>query len=253
MLPRLDIVVPVFNERRALPRTIPVLARFARRHLDTVRWRIVIVDNGSTDGSSAVAERLAESDSKVSLLSLPQAGRGGALRAAWMSSDAAILSYMDVDLSADLDALPRLVDLVLSGWDLAVGSRHLETSQVRRSLHRSFLSHSYNLCARQVLGTKFSDAQCGLKVITARAARDVLPQVRNERWFFDTELLAVAEVLGYRIAEVAVRWTEDRDSRVRLLPTVFEDLCGLGRMRLRDLPALREQPPRPVALTGNAG
>jgi glycosyltransferase involved in cell wall biosynthesis len=253
MLPRLDIVIPVFNERHALPHSIPVLTSFAKSHLDTVRWRIVIVDNGSTDGSSEVAERLVQQHAEVQLLSLPRAGRGGALRAAWESSDAAILSYMDVDLSADLDALPRLVQLVLSGWDLAVGSRHLETSQVRRSLHRTILSHGYNLCARQVLGTRFSDAQCGLKVISATAARAVLPQVRNEHWFFDTELLAIAQVLGFSITEVPVSWTEDPDSRVRLLPTVLEDLCGLGRMRLRDLPALRQQRPRPVALAGNAG
>jgi len=249
---RLDIVLPVFNEAQSLPRSIPTLVSFARRHLSRMSWRIVVIDNGSTDTSTAVALALAEEYSEITVHSLARAGRGGALRTAWLGSDADILSYMDVDLSADLEALPRLVQLVSEGWDLAVGSRHLDTSKVQRSLHRSFISQSYNLCVRRVLGTRFSDAQCGLKVLSAAAAQELLPLVRNDHWFFDTELLAVADALGYRIAEVGVCWTEDRDSRVRLLATMFEDLCGLGRMRWRDLPALRGQRARPVALGGNA-
>jgi len=238
---RLDIVIPVFNEAQVLPDSVPRLLEFARRNLCGLQWRLIIADNGSTDGSTEVACELAARHPETEVLSLPQAGRGGALRAAWQNSDAGILCYMDADLSTDLEALPALVSHVAQGWDLAIGSRHLLGSRVERSLHRTILSQSYNFTVRRVLGTPFSDTQCGLKAISASAARRLLPLVRNDHWFFDTELLVVAEALGYRIAEIAVRWTEDPDSRVRLLPTVLEDLRGLGRMRWRDLPALREQ------------
>jgi len=238
---RLDIVIPVFNEAQVLPQSVPKLLDFARRSLPGLHWRLVIADNGSTDGSAEVAGALAAVHPETEVLSLPRPGRGGALRAAWQNSDADILCYMDADLSTDLEALPALVEHVAQGWDLAIGSRHLSGSRVQRSLHRTILSQSYNFTVRQVLGAQFSDAQCGLKAISAAAARHLLPLVRNDHWFFDTELLVIAEHLGYRIAEVAVHWTEDPDSRVRLLPTVLEDLRGLGRMRWRDLPALREQ------------
>jgi len=238
-MPSIDIVVPTYNEARAIPQNIPILHAYAREHLSGYQWSLVIADNGSTDGSAVIARDVAATLPNIRVLTYPQAGRGRALNAAWQSSNADILSYMDVDLSSELTVLPELVARIHAGWDIAVGSRHLDTSQVNRSLHRSVLSQGYNFTIRRVLGTSFSDAQCGIKALSAATARTLLPKVRDGGWFFDTELLALAETLGYRIAELPVRWTEDSDSRVRLLPTVIEDIVGLGRLRLRDLPAAR--------------
>ncbi len=239
MLRSVDIVIPTLNEARALPRSIPTLHAFASNHLHDHRWNLIIVDNGSSDGSADIAQAIAATLPHIRVLTLPQPGRGRALRTAWLESTADIVSYMDIDLSSDLSVLPHLIQQVAEGADIAVGSRHLRASRVSRSLHRSVLSLGYNLATRTVLGTRFSDAQCGIKALTTAAAHDLLPRVHNEGWFFDTELLALAEALGYQIAELPVTWTEDSDSRVRLLPTVLEDLAGLGRLRLRDLPATR--------------
>ena len=238
-MPSIDIVVPTYNEERAIPKNIPILHAFAREHLKGHQWSLVIADNGSTDRSAIIARDIASTLPNIRVLTYPQAGRGRALSVAWQSSDADILSYMDVDLSSELTVLPALVARIHAGWDIAVGSRHLDSSQVIRSLHRSVLSQGYNFATRRVLGTTFSDAQCGIKALSAATARALLPKVRNGGWFFDTELLALAETLGYRIAELPVRWTEDSDSRVRLVSTVIEDIVGLGRLRLRDLPAAR--------------
>jgi len=252
-----DIVIPTLNEAHALPRSLPIVHSFLIEHLSEYRWNLLVADNGSTDGTADVARDISTQLPAISVIELTRAGRGHALSTAWLQSDADFLSYMDVDLSSELSVLPELLKQLVSGWDIAVGSRHLSTSQVRRSLRRSILSQGYNFTARKVLGMRFSDAQCGIKAITAPAARDLLPRVRNGGWFFDTELLALAQTLGYRIAELPVRWTEDPDSRVRLLPTVLEDLAGLGRLRLRDLPAARSaqrnKALRPDALIGDSG
>ena len=241
MLQDVDIVIPTLNEARALPRSIPTLHAFACEHLSHYHWNLVIADNGSHDGSVDVARALALQLPSVRVVTLAQAGRGRALKAAWQESKADILGYMDVDLSTDLSVLPSLIEKIVSGWDIAVGSRHLNASRVKRSLRRSVLSHGYNYATRRVLGTRFSDAQCGIKAISASAAQALLPRVQNNGWFFDTELLALAETLGFQITELPVTWTEDPDSRVRLVPTVLEDLAGLGRLRLRDLPAVRQR------------
>ncbi len=251
-----DIVLPTLNEAHALPRSLPIVHTFLSEHLTEYRWNLLVADNGSTDGTARIARDMASRLPAVHVVELRQQGRGHALSTAWLDSDADILSYMDVDLSSELSVLPEMIERLTSGWDIAVGSRHLSTSQVRRSIRRSILSQGYNFTTKRVLGTRFSDAQCGIKAITAAAARDLLPRVRSSGWFFDTELLALGETLGYRIAELPVRWTEDPDSRVRLLPTVLEDLAGLGRLRLRDLPATRSaqrnKGPRSGALSGDS-
>lgn len=228
--PVLEIVVPVYNEAHVLATSIRRLHEHLRREVPFAA-RIVIADNASTDGTAAVARALADDLPGVAVLALPEKGRGRALRAAWSASPAQVLVYMDVDLSTDLRALLPLVAPLLSGHsDLAIGSRLSRGSRVERGLQRELISRAYNHLLRVSLGARFSDAQCGFKAIRADAARQLLPMVRDEAWFFDTELLIAAQRAGLRIHEVPVDWIDDPDSRVDVVATALDDLRGIARL-----------------------
>jgi glycosyltransferase involved in cell wall biosynthesis len=229
--PSVDVVVPVHNEQGVLTASIRRLHDYLSAALPLLRWRIVIVDNSSTDETLRVAMALAEDLPDVELLALTQKGRGRALRAAWERSEADVVCYMDADLSTDLRALPPLLAPLLSGHsDVAIGTRLSPGSRVVRGRKREFISRGYNRLLHTVLGARFSDAQCGFKAIRTDAARQLLPVVRDEGWFFDTELLVVAQSQGMRIYEVPVDWIDDPDSRVDIVRTALEDLRGIARL-----------------------
>jgi putative flippase GtrA len=236
--PAVDIVVPVYNEHAVLAQSIRRLHAYLSSEFPFT-WRIVIADNASTDDTLAIAHGLAAELRGVEVLHLPQKGRGRALRAAWSTSDAEIVAYMDVDLSTDLRALLPLVAPLLSGHsDLAIGSRLAPGARVARSAKREFISRSYNDILRSVLRARFSDAQCGFKAARADVVRDLLPAVADEGWFFDTELLVLAQRRGLRVHEVPVDWVEDPDSRVDIAATAWSDLRGVARLAAQS-PALR--------------
>ena len=230
--PRIDIVVPVYNEEVALEDSVRRLHAFLSGEMPYA-WRIVIADNASTDATLAIARALAVELDDVTVLHLEHKGRGRALRAAWTVSDAEVLCYMDVDLSTDLRALLPLVSPLVSGHsELAIGSRLTAGALVVRGAKREVISRCYNRLLRWALRARFSDAQCGFKAIRADAARRLLPDVQDQGWFFDTELLVLAQRRGLRIHEVAVDWIDDPDSRVDLVSTALTDLRGVGRLLL---------------------
>jgi putative flippase GtrA len=228
--PVVEIVVPVYNEAADLERSI--------RHLDAFldvdfpfTARITVVDNASTDGTLMIAQRLSAELGRVDVIHLDAKGRGRALQAAWTTSEAYVLAYMDVDLATDLSALLPLIAPLVSGHsDIAIGSRLLRGANVVRGAKREIISRGYNLLLRFALGARFSDAQCGFKAIRADVAQRLLPRVEDQGWFFDTELLVLAQRAGLRIHEVAVDWREDPDSRVDLVPTALDDLRGIARV-----------------------
>jgi putative flippase GtrA len=228
--PVLDIVVPVFNEEVDLEPSV----RRLHAHLTDrfpFPFRITIADNASTDGTAAISTRLADQLPNVAALRLENKGRGRALRAAWSASDAQVLAYCDVDLSTDLAALLPLVAPLISGHsDLAIGTRLGHGARVVRGAKRELISRAYNLLLRGTLATGFSDAQCGFKAIRADVARRLLPLVQDTGWFFDTELLVLAERSGLRIHEVPVDWVDDPDSRVDIVATAVADLKGIARL-----------------------
>ena len=233
----LDVVFPVLNEERALSESVQTLAAFLSDNLDNYNWAIVIADNGSTDATPSISRSLSEQDSRVRHLRLEQRGRGRALKRAWAESNADVVSYMDVDLSTDLSALPQAVAAVAEeGYDVAIGSRLKRGAQViGRSFKREFISRSYSLIFRSMFLAGFQDAQCGFKALSRRAADDVVPLVVDNGWFFDTEMLLIAEKNGYRIKEIPVKWTDDPDSRVKIVSTAYEDMKGLLRLRFGGL------------------
>ncbi|MFI7607755.1 glycosyltransferase [Micromonospora sp. NPDC049366] len=226
----LEVVVPVHNEEVDLGPCVRRLHAHLSAHFP-YPFRITIADNASTDATLALAEALAAELPSVGVRHLDAKGRGRALRAAWSESSAPVLAYMDVDLSTDLAALLPLVAPLISGHsDLAIGTRLARTARVVRGAKREVISRAYNLLLRGTLAARFSDAQCGFKAIRADVAASLLPLVQDTGWFFDTELLVLAQRAGLRIHEVPVDWVDDPDSRVDVLATAYADLRGIGRL-----------------------
>ena len=229
----ISVTLPVLNEQTRLPRSLPRLGQFLRDGFRLpLEFEIVIANNGSTDRTQEVAERFSRELAGVRVLQIPERGRGRAVKRAWLGSEAEVLTYMDVDLATDLEAFPALVEAVASGGaDIAIGSRLMAGSETNRSWRRELISRGYVRLARVLCGLRCSDAQCGFKAVSRAAAQALLPQVEDNGWFFDTELLVRAQWGGWRIAEVPVKWTEDRDSRVKILRTAWKDMRGLMRLR----------------------
>jgi len=227
----MEIVIPVYNEEQQLEWSVNTLREYLLRNFP-YRFRITIADNASTDGTAAIAQRLQATYPEVQSLRLELKGRGLALRTAWGRSDADIVSYMDVDLSTELSAfLPLVAPLASGKSDLAIGSRLARGATVVRSLKREVISRIYNALIKLLFFNRFSDAQCGFKAGRRDVVQRLLPQIENNNWFFDTEMLLLAEHNGFEIAEVPVRWIEDPDTRVKLASTIQEDLNGLWRVR----------------------
>jgi putative flippase GtrA/glycosyltransferase involved in cell wall biosynthesis len=230
--PQVDIVVPVRNEERDLGPSVRRLVSFLRTSFP-FRAAVTIADNGSNDGTWAIACQLTRQFPEVRAVRMDLPGRGRALREIWSGSEADVLAYMDVDLSTDLNALLPLVAPLLSGHsDLAIGSRLAHGSRVIRGPKREVISRCYNVLLRTSLGAGFSDAQCGFKAIRREQARVLLPLTQDTGWFFDTELLVLAERAGLRIHEVPVDWVDDLDSRVDIVSTALADLRGIWRLSI---------------------
>jgi putative flippase GtrA len=225
-----EIVIPVRNEERDLAPSVRRLHAYTRDQFPFTT-RITIADNASTDGTWPEALALEAGLESVRAVRISRPGRGGALRTVWSQSDAAVLAYMDVDLSTDLNALLPLLAPLLSGHsDVAIGTRLARGARVIRGPRREIISRCYNLLLHATLGTGFSDAQCGFKAIRADKARVLLPLTADTGWFFDTELLVLAERAGLRIHEVPVDWIDDADSRVKVISTALADLRGIVRL-----------------------
>jgi putative flippase GtrA len=225
-----EVVVPVYNEQDNLAESVRRLHAYLTVNLP-YPFAITIADNASTDLTLLVAEHLAGELAQVQVLHLPEKGRGRALHTAWSRSDAPVLAYMDVDLSTDLAAvLPLIAPLISGHSDVAIGSRLARSARVVRGPKREVISRCYNLLLHRTLATRFSDAQCGFKAIRGDVARRLLPLVEDTGWFFDTELLVLAERAGLRIHEVPVDWVDDADSRVDILSTAKDDLKGVLRV-----------------------
>ncbi len=230
-LQAVEIVIPVYNEERALRPNVELLLGYLRDEFPFA-CGVVIADNASTDGTQAIACELEAEHREVTALRIDRKGRGLALRTAWLGSGADVVSYMDVDLSTNLTSFLPLVAPIMSGHsELAIGTRLGHGAHIRRRVKREILSRGYNTLIHVGFRAGFSDAQCGFKAIRADVARRLVPLVADDGWFFDTELLLLAERNGLRVHEVPVDWIEDLDSRVDLAPTIAADLQGLWRVR----------------------
>jgi glycosyltransferase involved in cell wall biosynthesis len=231
---RVDVVIPCYNEvtvlRGSVERTLKLFDANPQ-----YAWRVVVADNGSNDGTGKLAQELEAQDARVHAHLLTIKGRGIALREAWTMSTADVVSYMDVDLSTDIEHLPKLISMIVDGGcDVAIGSRLARGSRTDRQLKREITSRGYVLMIRATFPRlRITDAQCGFKALSRKAVESVVPKIENTMWFFDTEMLILAQQAGLRICELPVRWVEDRDSKVNIVKTAAEDVRGLVRMRFR--------------------
>lgn len=226
----LDLVLPIYNEAHLLERSVDELLAGAEAQ-DLPDWRVVIADNGSTDGTTELARRLASTRARVEAVTLSRKGRGFALRTVWNETDADHSLYMDVDLSTRLEAIWRVSRGLDAGADLVVGSRLDRRSEVVRGWKREVLSRGYNRLIRMLFRVEsFDDAQCGFKGIRVETVRPLLPLIENNHWFFDTELLLLAETVGLETRSIPVTWVDDPDSTVDVAKTIREDLEGLARV-----------------------
>jgi glycosyltransferase involved in cell wall biosynthesis len=231
----IEVAVPVYNEEKILARSVRRLHSYLTDNLP-FRFIITIADNASTDGTFAIAQQLCAELGGVSAVHLDRKGRGLAVRHVWGTSEADIVAYMDVDMSTGLEAFLPLIAPLLSGHsDLATGSRLAHGAKVVRSAKREIISRTYNLLLRAVLSARFADAQCGFKAGRTEVIRALLPDVKDDAWFFDTELLILAQRRGLRIYQVPVEWTEDPDSKVDIAGTALADLRGVTRLRFGSL------------------
>jgi glycosyltransferase involved in cell wall biosynthesis len=229
---RLECFIPVYNEALEVEASVRRVLAFCREQVPGP-WRVTVVDNGSTDETASIADRLASTDSEVGAIHLREKGRGRALRQAFLGSEATWIGYMDVDLSTHLRALPEALRRLEAGADLVIGSRLLAGSHTRRRLRREVLSRGYNTLVRTLFGSTVRDHQCGFKFLGRARMRDVVAATEDTQWFFDTELLILAERAGLRIDEIPVEWIEDLGSTVRIVRTIADDLRGMRRLRAR--------------------
>jgi glycosyltransferase involved in cell wall biosynthesis len=228
-----DIVIPVYNEKLYLEKNITKLNNFLNKNFK-YEYRIIIANNASTDNTLNIAKKLSNKLPDVSFTHLDKKGRGRALKKAWLASKADIVSYMDVDLSTNLEHFIEIIDaIVKKKYDIGVGSRLKRGSVVKRSLKRQILSVGYNTLLKLFFAHKFTDAQCGFKAIKREVAQKLIPMTKDQNWFFDTELLLLAERYNYKIFEVPVKWVERKKSKVKVLKTVYEYLTSIARMRLK--------------------
>lgn len=226
----MNVTLPVYNEAGVLEASVRKLMTFLRT-IQEWEFEVVIADNGSLDQTWLIAQKLAR-ELGIQAVHLNQPGRGGTLKQVWLQSRADVLSYMDIDLSTDLSAFPALIGPIIRGdCDLSAGSRLLKESQTQRGWKREIISQCYNRLVKGLLHTRFSDAQCGFKALSRNAANQLLPEVKDNQWFMDTELLVKAERHGFRILDMPVCWVEDLDSRVKIVSTAFGDIRGLMRLR----------------------
>ena len=226
-----DIVIPVYNEDKELFNNVKTLVAYLRFNLTDFIWHITIVDNASTDSTYEVGKTLSKIHSQVSVVHLDQKGRGRAVKYVWQQGHADICAYMDVDLSTDLKHVPPLIRSLTRGYDIAIGTRNSSRSRVYgRSALRTITSKVYIMMIKLLFWVHFSDAQCGFKAVTRNIATTIIPKIQDNEWFFDTELLVVAEKTGYRIYEEPVTWIDNLGSTVRVMKTAQGDIAGLWRI-----------------------
>ena len=241
--PSVDIVIPCLNEEKQLPSTLETLRLFCGDKMAEYRWRVVVADNGSTDGTFARAQEfVSKYPHQFGAIRLPERGRGRALKKAWLESTSDICCYMDVDLSTDIAALPLLIGAIAhDGYPIAVGSRLAKGSKVeKRTVKREITSRGYNLMIKGLFFTHFSDAQCGFKAMSRQAIQEIMPVTKDLAWFLDSEILIIAEKRGYRIKDIPVHWVDDPDSRVKVVQTAWRDIKGLVRLRFGGIPDPRK-------------
>jgi len=232
--PSVEIVIPVLNEEDVLEESMKKLHSYLAKNC-IIPWQITIFSNGSTDRTAEIGNRLAKRFSRIKFKHIAERGKAKTYRLSWPCSKASIVGFMDADLSTELEAFPKCMDKIITdGADMAIGNRFGKGAVVRRSFSREILSRGYNFLIKLFFpGNKIHDAHCGFKFLRKDVAELLLPHVRNEMWFFDTEFLMYAQQVGYKIEQVSVKWIERKASKVKIARVITEYLLNLIKLRCR--------------------
>jgi glycosyltransferase involved in cell wall biosynthesis len=229
---KIDFVIPIYNEEKVLENSICKLRKYL---VDNVKnnWLIVIVENGSSDKSLEIAKNLSKKYSKIDCIHTDRKGRGYALKYALENSKADICLYMDVDLSTGLSAIQEAVLSMKKGYNLVIGSRYLDDSKAKRSIKRLILSKGYNLLVWFLFRTKIRDLQCGFKAVNQKIIKNILPKIKSNEWFFDTELIILSERGKYKIKEIPISWKENNNSKVKIIKTIKKYIFNSIKLKRR--------------------
>ena len=233
---KFNIVIPVFNEQEILQANINILQTFCQKELSSYDWQITIADNGSSDETPIIGKKLA-TNTNIKYLYSSEPGRGQALRSAFLNSTADYCAYMDIDLATDLTALPLLIKkLDKENFDLVIGSRFHQQSKIQRSILREIISRSYIFFAKLIVGTKASDLQCGFKGFNQKVIQEFVAKTKDDKWFFDSELIFLVERAKLKICEIPVNWVETRNigrkSKVKLIKSIWEFINNLIKFKI---------------------
>ncbi len=212
----LSIILPAYNEAKRIESAVERIMEFMNSNFQD--FEIIIAEDGSTDGTDKVAEKLAEKYGFVRHLhSDERLGRGKALNNAIKRSEYEFVIYMDVDLSTDLKHVNDIYEALKAGYDIAVGSRLLKSSRAKRPFTRDLSSRVYNFLVRALLKSGIHDHQCGFKGFRKSRIADILDSIADNHWFWDTELLVLAQRKGLKIKEIPVTWEHGGESKVSIL------------------------------------
>ena len=233
----INITFPVYNEEKVLEQKIKKFYNFLKNNKKfKYKFEIIISDNKSTDRTKIIGKKLEKKYNEIKYLRVERKSRNYAIKKSWLSSKAEIVSYMDIDLSTDLKYfIPMINMLIEEKYELVVGNRLGKNSKVlNRNLKREILSRGYNLLLRIIFFHKIKDHQCGFKGMYKSSFVDLnknIKDIKEEIWFFDTELILRAVRNKMKIGEIDVKWTDDLDSSVNVIKAIIEDLKGIYRVK----------------------
>ncbi|NHN57771.1 MULTISPECIES: flippase-like domain-containing protein [Halorussus] len=226
-----SVVLPAYNEEATIENTVETTLATLDGFLPAGTFEVIVAEDGCDDRTPEIADRMAADDPRVRHYhSDERLGRGGALNRAFEAADGDTLVYFDTDLATDMKHLEELVESVRSGeYQFATGSRWMPGEEASRPAKRDVASRGFNGLTRTFLGSEMRDHQCGFKAFDRTALFDVLDDVEDEHWFWDTEVLVRAQRRGYDVKEFAVDWTPKGDSKVDIVRDVF----GMGSQIMR--------------------
>lgn len=225
---KIDFCIPVLNEEKILEENIKKLKDYLDSRNFDFEWKIIIIDNGSTDQTAEISQRI--SGEKIAYYFIEEIGKGRALKSYWKTASSDIIVYMDSDLSVSLENIPELLSPIIQGsYDLVMGSRMLPESNISRSFVRELTSQSYNFFSRIILKHNFSDLQCGFKAIKLGPLKTVLPYLYSNKFFFDTELVIFLKAKNYKIKEIPVDWEENRYEKRKSKVNIFRHSIGFSK------------------------
>jgi glycosyltransferase involved in cell wall biosynthesis len=227
------VVIPVYNEEKVLESSIRNIYNYMDKNIKE-DWNIIIANNASIDNTKEIADNLTKKFNKVRAVHLSFKGRGNALKYAWSKNKSDVYAYCDVDLATDISHLKELFDSILKGNNVVTGSRYLNKSKSKRTINRFVFSKGYIYLIKLFFKTQLNDFQCGFKAVDNKIVKEILPKVRNKEWFFDTELLLLAEQSGkYKIKQIPVAWKESKDTKVKIFKTVYDYVKNLIKLKRR--------------------